>query len=64
MVTARSVATEIHYSPAIIVWLSLKDAFAGARALVNKRELRERFEPSNPLMAGGANVQPLLVARP
>jgi Peptidase C13 family len=43
---------------------SLKDAFVVARALVQKRELRERFEPSNPLMAGGANVQPLLIARP
>jgi hypothetical protein len=43
---------------------SLKDAFVVARALVRKRELREHFEPSNPLMAGGANVQPLLVARP
>jgi hypothetical protein len=43
---------------------SLKDAFVGARALVRKRELREHFEPSNPLMAGGANVQPLLIARP
>jgi hypothetical protein len=44
--------------------VSLKDAFLDARALVRKRELRERFEPSNPLMAGGANVQPLLGARP
>ncbi|WP_245315855.1 C13 family peptidase [Bradyrhizobium neotropicale] len=43
---------------------SLTDAFAGARALVRKRELHEHFEPSNPLMAGGANVQPLLVVRP
>ena len=43
---------------------SLKDAFLDARSLVRKRELREHFEPSNPLMAGGANVQPLLVARP
>jgi hypothetical protein len=43
---------------------SLKDAFLVARALVKKRELREHFEPSNPLMAGGANVQPLLIARP
>ena len=42
---------------------SLKDAFVVARALVQKRELREHFEPSNPLMAGGANVQPLLIAR-
>jgi Peptidase C13 family len=37
---------------------SLRDAFVVARALVRKRELREHFEPSNPLMAGGANVQP------
>ena len=44
--------------------ISLKDAFLGARSLVRKRELREHFEPSNPLMAGGANVLPLLVARP
>jgi glycosylphosphatidylinositol transamidase (GPIT) subunit GPI8 len=43
--------------------VSLKDAFLEARSLVRKRELRERFEPSNPLMAGGANVQSLLVAR-
>jgi hypothetical protein len=43
---------------------SLQDAFVVARALVKKRELREHFEPSNPLMAGGANVQPLLIARP
>ena len=43
---------------------SLKDAFVVARALVKKRELRERFEPSNPLMAGGANVQSLLTANP
>jgi hypothetical protein len=43
---------------------SLKDAFALARALVRKRELQEHFEPSNPQMAGGANVEPLLVARP
>jgi Peptidase C13 family len=43
---------------------SLKDAFVLARALVQKRELREHFEPSNPLMAGGANVEPLLIAHP
>jgi hypothetical protein len=42
----------------------MQDAFAVARELVTKRELRERFEPSNPQMAGGENVQPLLVARP
>ena len=43
---------------------SLKEAFVVARALVRKRELREQFEPSNPLMAGGANVEPLLIASP
>jgi hypothetical protein len=43
---------------------SVKDAFAVARELVLKRELRERFEPSNPQMAGGENVEPLLIARP
>ena len=43
---------------------SMKDAFVVARALVQKRELREHFEPSSPQMAGGANVQPLLIARP
>jgi hypothetical protein len=43
---------------------SLKDAFVAACALVRKRELREHFELSNPRMAGGANVQPLLIARP
>jgi hypothetical protein len=43
---------------------SLKDAFVAARALVQKRELRQHFEPSNPRMAGGANVPPLLIAGP
>jgi hypothetical protein len=42
----------------------LKDAFLLARSLVLKRELRQGFDPSHPQMAGGANVQPLLVARP
>jgi hypothetical protein len=43
---------------------SVTEAFTVARALVLKRELRERFAPSNPQMAGGANVEPLLVPRP
>jgi hypothetical protein len=38
---------------------SLNGAFVVARALVQKRELH--FEPSNPQMAGGANVRPLLM---
>jgi hypothetical protein len=29
-----------------------------------KVHARDHFEPSNPRMAGGANVQPLLIARP
>jgi hypothetical protein len=44
--------------------VSLKDAFLDARSRVRKRELREHFEPSNPLMAGGADVLPLLAGRP
>jgi hypothetical protein len=43
---------------------SVNDAFSNARLLVRKRELREHFEPSNPLMAGGTNLQSLLVTRP
>jgi hypothetical protein len=43
---------------------NLKDAYLVARSLVLKRELREGFEPSHPQMAGGAKVEPLLVARP
>ena len=43
---------------------NLKEAFLLARSLVLKRELRQGFEPSHPQMAGGENVEPLLVARP
>ena len=43
---------------------NLKEAFFLARSLVSKRELREGFDPSNPQMAGGEKVEPLLVARP
>jgi hypothetical protein len=41
---------------------SLNEAFVVARTLVRNHELREHFEPSNPLIAGGANVQPFLIA--
>ena len=34
----------------------LDAAFAKARTLVTEREKRERFEPSNPQIAGGALV--------
>jgi Peptidase C13 family len=44
--------------------VSLRDAFLLARSLVMKRELRQGFDPSRPQMAGGGNVEPLLVARP
>jgi hypothetical protein len=40
---------------------SLTDAFVVARLLVQKHELREHFQPSDPQMAGGANVRPLLM---
>ena len=43
---------------------NLKDAFLLARSLVSKRELRQGFEPSRRQMAGGRNVESLLVARP
>jgi hypothetical protein len=41
----------------------LKDAFVQARALVAQREARKGFEPSRPQIAGGWNVEPLLVVR-
>ena len=58
------VAGDAFFNVALRTAKSVKDAFAVARELVLKRELRERFEPSNPQMAGGANVEPLLIARP
>jgi hypothetical protein len=42
---------------------TLRDAFTLARSLVSARELRNGFEPSHPQMAGGENVEPLLVGR-
>jgi Peptidase C13 family len=42
---------------------TLKEAFTLARSLVLSWELRSGFEPSNPQIAGGENVEPLLVAR-
>ncbi|WP_245423802.1 C13 family peptidase [Methylovirgula sp. 4M-Z18] len=38
----------------------LKDVFATARSLIAEREAAEGFPPSNPQMAGGENVLPLL----
>jgi hypothetical protein len=34
-----------------------------ARSLILRREQRNGFEPSHPQMAGGANVEPLLIPR-
>jgi hypothetical protein len=42
---------------------NLHDAFARAHTLVREREQRQGFIPSNPQMAGGENVAPLLMAR-
>jgi hypothetical protein len=42
---------------------NVQDAFVRARTLVKEREAREGFIPSNPQIAGGENVKPLLVAR-
>jgi Peptidase C13 family len=42
---------------------NLRDAFAHARTLVREREQGDGFTPSNPQMAGGENVEPLVVAR-
>ena len=42
---------------------TLRDAFTVARSLILRRELRNGFEPSHPQMAGGANVEQLLVPR-
>jgi Peptidase C13 family len=42
---------------------TLRDAFTTARSVILKRELRNGFEPSHPQMAGGTNVEPLLVPR-
>ena len=40
----------------------LRDAFNIARSLVRKRELSEGFDPSNPQIAGGENIERLLTA--
>jgi Peptidase C13 family len=42
---------------------TLRNAFAQASSLILKRELQSGFEPSHPQIAGGENVEPLLVAR-
>jgi hypothetical protein len=41
---------------------NLRGAFDLARELVRKRELGDGFDPSNPQMAGGENIEPLLEA--
>jgi hypothetical protein len=41
---------------------NLRDAFNLARDIVRKRELKDGFDPSNPQIAGGENIEPLLEA--
>jgi Peptidase C13 family len=41
---------------------NLREAFNQARDLVRRRELRNGFDPSNPQMAGGENIEPVLVS--
>jgi hypothetical protein len=43
---------------------SLKEAFLLARSRLLKRELRQGFDSSHPQMAGGGNLETVLVARP
>jgi Peptidase C13 family len=41
---------------------NLREAFNQAREIVRQRERRNGFDPSNPQMAGGENIEPLLVS--
>ena len=43
---------------------SLKEAFLLARSSLLKRELRQGFHSSHPQMAGGGNLETVLIARP
>jgi len=43
---------------------NLRDAFALASVAVRKRETQEHYEPSNPQMAGGENVERMLSGAP
>ena len=54
---------EAFFNQALRTARNLEAAFAEARRLVTARELKEGFEPSNPQMAGGSEVVPLLVRR-
>jgi hypothetical protein len=42
---------------------NLRQAFAEAVRLIRQRELRNGFEPSNPQIAGGKNIDGLLEGR-
>jgi hypothetical protein len=42
---------------------SFTQAFILSRSLIQRRESQQGFTPSNPQIAGGANVEPLLVPR-
>src|SRR5215212_1906789 len=54
---------EAFYNQALRREVSLDDAFAEAKRLVTERERREGFEPSNPQIAGGAEVLAFLARR-
>jgi tetratricopeptide (TPR) repeat protein len=43
---------------------NLRDAFALASQVVRKRELQNGFDPSNPQLAGGENVERMLAGAP
>lgn len=54
---------EAFFAQALREEASLDRAFARARTLVTEREVREKFDPSNPQIAGGEEVLPLLARR-
>jgi hypothetical protein len=45
------------FNTAMRLTTNLRDAFDLARTLVRERELRNGFDPSNPQMAGGENIE-------
>jgi hypothetical protein len=54
---------EAFFNQALRQASSLKTAFAQARSVILKREQESGFEPSHPQIAGGENVEPLIIAR-
>ena len=54
---------EAFFNQALRRAASLKSAFTQASSLILKRELQSGFDPSHPQIAGGEDVEPLIVAR-